>query len=145
MSLFDEPDTRRMLPCEHCAYLEARVKELEAKITEIVGAPNSGVDTSRAAAEQIKPHMTQQRYRLLHALIRGEAAAQHLAKSTGLSDNSVRPRLRELTALGWVAKTDRTVVLSTGREAHLYRVTMAGRIMWRGETRRRVKELEAKV
>jgi hypothetical protein len=96
-----------------------------------VGAPFAPKsDTSREAAEQIRPQAANLRESVLRAMLKtpGEGAtAEEIEELTGLAGNTVRPRLIELVERGQIAKTDRKRATRSGRNAVIYVVTSAGR------------------
>jgi hypothetical protein len=93
-----------------------------------VGAPFAPQsDTSREAAEAIRPHVAGLRAMVLRALGLGHGrTAQQLELETGLPGNTVRPRLLELIERGLAVKTEETRPTLSGRKANVYRVTDAG-------------------
>lgn len=112
---------------ERVARAEQRTQDLEAKLLAMTEAPDSGTATSHDAAKTVVPVLTTQRRRVLAALLRGPTTAQGIERITGLAGNSVRPRLRELEALGWVERTGRVVRGElTGRRCNELRITAAG-------------------
>jgi hypothetical protein len=115
--------------CKDCDAKDERIAELEAALLRLTEAPSSGSATSRDAAEQVKVSLTPQRERLLNALRHSRASAEMLADRTGLTGNSVRPRLRECQTVGWVRCTTDTVQTKAGRSAFLYELTDAGRAL----------------
>jgi predicted ArsR family transcriptional regulator len=78
--------------------------------------------TSRAAAEQIKPHVVTQRERILSALRRfGPQTDEQLQTFLGLDPSSERPRRIELVRDGLVVQ-DGEGVTSSGRRAARWRL-----------------------
>lgn len=97
-------------------------------------ARNDGAQTSKDAAEAIMPATSKQRIELLRMLaaIDRPAIAQELEEFTGLSGNSVRPRLCELAddrdgKAPLVRKTGEQGTTRAGRKADLWQITGAGR------------------
>jgi hypothetical protein len=87
---------------------------------------HNGTPTSRAAAEQIEPISGKARAGILDYLrSRGAegATADEIEQDTGISGNTVRPRLCELDDLGRISKTDETRPTSSGRRAAVWVAT----------------------
>ena len=91
--------------------------------------PHQDVDTSLAAAEEIRPHINR-----LHAVVlqclraMDDATDEQIQDSTGLSGSTVRPRRGELIKLGLVELARNSMgepikrVTRSGRSARVYRV-----------------------
>jgi len=84
--------------------------------------PASNDTTSRAAADAIRPHRESLRDRVLGTIkcLNG-ATAWDIEFGTGLSGNTVRPRLRELVQAGRVYDSGETRRLASGRKAIIWR------------------------
>lgn len=106
-------------------------------------------DTAVHAAVAVGSRINRQQRHLVAVLARYDSGltAQQLAAITGMTDNSVRPRLVELTGAApatrnqpaLVERTDDTRPTASGRRAHVYRLTEAGWVKaceWRDEARR---------
>ncbi len=79
--------------------------------------------TSRAAAEAIKPKMREQHRRVLAALRRcGPMTDQEIARATGMSENSARPRRIELCRDHGLVVAAGESKTSSGRRAQLWRL-----------------------
>ena len=74
--------------------------------------------TSLAAAESIKPHVTELQARVLRCIQScGPISDQAIAVTLGLSENTARPRRIELTAAGFVRAAPELVTNASGRKA----------------------------
>lgn len=83
-------------------------------------------ETSRRAALDAYPRQGSQRARILFALQPGIGGAQtreELAIGLGLSENTVRPRVKELIEGGWVKETVWTRKTTRGSDAVLVALT----------------------
>ena len=91
-------------------------------------APHSDDDTSRAAAKRIVPHLERLQRSVMVALMARPMCAQQLETATGLSGDTIRPRLVKLRDLGMVEQhpTHYTVTAS-GRPARVWQLTDKGR------------------
>lgn len=111
--------------------LEALVEDLSERVQTLEGrrlrqnrvgphVPGSG--TSKAAAISNYPRSGSQRALVLEYLqAQGPhgATRQEIAIATGLSDDSVRPRVVELIDGGWVLATERTRTTPMGEQAEV--------------------------
>lgn len=94
--------------------------------------PSNGTRTSRAAAEAIEPLAARQRRHVFRDLIwwtkyHQGATREQLAETTGLSGDSLRPRVWELIKQGYAEPTGQTRRTRSGREAEVLRaVTREG-------------------
>lgn len=113
--------------CAECVRLRGRVADLEARLLAVVAAPSVDVDTSEAAAASMVVSLSPQRERIMRTLAVEDLTAEGIGLLIDLSGNSVRPRLRECETVGWVERLAATRATASGREAHLYRLTDAGR------------------
>ena len=109
------------------ATLLAGYREALANITD--DAPHNGTETSKAAARSIAPRMNPMRMVILAALLRVDdqgATADEIERRTGMTGNSVRPRLVEMETLMWVVRDGDTRETRSGRPASIWRVTEKG-------------------
>jgi len=84
--------------------------------------------TSRQAALDTYPRQGSQRRRLITALaFHGASTREELAGHTSMSENSVRPRVRELIDGGWIEETDHTRMTTRGSDATLLDLTFKAR------------------
>lgn len=97
--------------------------------TEGVTAASAG-DTSKAAALAVFPRSGTQRLALLRLVVENEkndyaarATDDWLARTSGLSLNTVRPRRGELVAGGWLTDSGATDTTSTGHQAVVWCLT----------------------
>lgn len=95
--------------------------------------PSNGVDTSDAAARRAIKNVAGSRLRVLAAIAVGETAgrclsAEGVEPSTGLSGNTIRPRIGELAIAGYIVRTGTKAPTRAGGEAHTWRLTDDG---WR--------------
>lgn len=79
----------------------------------------SDSDTSRKAALANFPRSGSQRNRILRAVeeSRNGMTRPEIAEDLGISENSVRPRVKELIEGGWLEDTDDTRLTDSGQEA----------------------------
>ena len=90
-------------------------------------APYSDPDTSRDAAKSIEPHLFRLQTKVLIELnwawdrYRMGLTAEQIEMQTGLSGNTVRPRLVELRRKGLVVKTDERRATMSGRKAAVWK------------------------
>lgn len=85
-------------------------------------------ETSRKASLDAYPRQGSQRRRLITALAyHGASTREELAGHTSLSENSVRPRVRELIDGGWIEETDHTRMTTRGSDAALLDLTFKAR------------------
>jgi hypothetical protein len=79
-------------------------------------------ETSEAAAVAIEPRRGTLQWKV-HRFVRSRghqgATRQEIADLLGIAENTVRPRITELIALGLVRKTDRTRETRAGRSAEI--------------------------
>ena len=109
------------------ATLLAGYREALANITD--DAPHNGSETSKAAARSIAPRMNPMRVSILAALIRADPqglTADKIERCTGMTGNSIRPRLVEMETLTWVVRDGDTRETRSGRPASVWRVTEKG-------------------
>lgn len=109
------------------ATLLAGYREALANITD--DAPHNGTETSKAAARSIAPRMNQMRMSILGALLRAAPyglTAQEIEQHTGMTGNSIRPRLVEMETLTWVSRGPEVRATKSGRDAAVWHVTQAG-------------------
>ena len=109
------------------ATLLAGYREALANITD--DAPHNGSETSKAAARSIAPRMNPMRVSILAALIRADPqglTADEIERCTGMTGNSIRPRLVEMETLTWVVRDGDTRETRSGRPASVWRVTEKG-------------------
>lgn len=104
--------------------LSARVQALEGRRLRQnrIGPHVSGSPTSKAAALSNFPRSGSQRALVLECLqSKGHfgATRQEIAAETGLSDDSVRPRVVELLDGGWVVATELTRPTPMGEQAEV--------------------------
>lgn len=94
-------------------------------MTRLQGDIFSDLGTSLDAARAIRPHKDSQRARVL-ALIASAGAngmtAQEIAERSGMSGDSVRPRLVELRESGAVVATGEVRLTDSGRAARAWRL-----------------------
>lgn len=95
--------------------------------------PSNGVDTSDAAARRAIKNVAGSRLRVLAAIAVGETAgrclsAEGVESPTGLSGNTIRPRIGELAIAGYIVRTGTKAPTRAGGEAHTWRLTDDG---WR--------------
>jgi DNA-binding MarR family transcriptional regulator len=95
-------------------------------------------ETSRQAAIANYPKQGTQRWRIIDyigrrpAEGRGSGATRNeLSYVLDLSENSIRPRVRELVEGGWIEETERTRLTDMGRDATVLVLTDRGRAKWR--------------
>ena len=82
-----------------------------------------GQDTSRAAAEAVKPTAGKLREIVLRALKRrGPSTPEEVAVWSGIDLMSVRPRFSELSASGLIETTGTTRQSRTGKRAKVWRI-----------------------
>jgi DNA-binding MarR family transcriptional regulator len=112
--------------CADCDRKAARIAELEAIILRGIEAPSVPSRTSEDAARDIRVSLSPQRLRILTCLRTRPGTAEEVADRTGLSGNSVRPRLRECETVGWVERTSQVRATRAGRDAYVYALTEAG-------------------
>jgi hypothetical protein len=115
--------------------LEARVAALEGPLPPVdenrVGPSQRHSDTSRLAALNNFPRSGSQRAEILDFLLfRGDRGAtrQEIHAHTGISDDSVRPRVGELIDGGWARGTDQTRRTPLGEQAEVLVATSRARI-----------------
>lgn len=88
-----------------------------------LAAPHNGTPTSKAAAEEIKPSRDTLRQQVLEAIQLWErhgATREELEHLTGLSGNTIRPRVVELVSAGAVVEpAGRTRKTKGGRQAQV--------------------------
>lgn len=109
------------------ATLLAGYREALANITD--DAPHDGTETSKAAARSIAPRMNPTRMKILGALLRSGPhglTAQEIEQHTGMTGNSIRPRLVEMATLTWVSRGPEVRATKSGRDAAVWHVTQAG-------------------
>ena len=109
------------------ATLLAGYREALANITD--DAPHNGTETSKAAARSIAPRMNPMRMSILAALIRADPqglTADEIERCTGMTGNSIRPRLVEMATLTWVSRGPEVRATKSGRDASVWHVTQAG-------------------
>lgn len=84
--------------------------------------PHNGTETSRAAAEQIKPNADTLRARVLEYLQSQPDGAtdEQMQLALGMAGNTQRPRRQELEKMGLVRATDRTRATRSGRQATVW-------------------------
>ena len=102
-------------------------REALANITD--DAPRNGTETSQAAARSIAPRMNPMRMTILAALLRAAPyglTAQEIEQHTGMTGNSIRPRLVEMATLTWVSRGPEVRATKSGRDAAVWHVTQAG-------------------
>ena len=82
----------------------------------------SEMTTSMEAAEAIAPHVARLQEVVLRAIRHepGGCTAEQLEDRTGLSGNTVRPRLIELCEAGLVVTSGETRLNRSGRRAKVY-------------------------
>jgi len=85
--------------------------------------------TSKAAAESIRPHVNYQQGRILGFLAKTSDGAIRgvIAEGCELRESSTCGRLKELTTAKLVDVKGDTRATDSGRQAHVYRITEAGR------------------
>lgn len=86
-----------------------------------------GVDTSKAAAESIEPHVGRLHRVILRFLRDAPAIRDEITEGCGLTTQTACGRLRELELRGLVHKAPETRPGRSGRECHVYKITEAGR------------------
>ena len=97
--------------------------------------PEGERDTSKAAAAVANVTAASSRARVLVAIAReGDATNEEIAERTGLSGDTVRPRVGELRAGGYIERTGEKRLTTKGNEAELHRLTDDG---WR-----KIRELQ---
>ena len=108
------------------ATLLAGYREALANITD--DAPHNGSETSKAAARSIAPRMNPMRMLILRVLMRAPwgMTADEIERCTGMTGNSIRPRLVEMETLMWVVRDGDTRETRSGRPASVWRVTEKG-------------------
>lgn len=81
--------------------------------------PHSGPETSRAAAESIKPTAGTLRAMVLEYLQSQPDGAtdEQMQKALGMTGNTQRPRRQELEKMNLIRATDKTRPTSSGRQA----------------------------
>lgn len=85
-------------------------------------------ETSRQAALDAYPRQDGQRWKVLHGMpLRGGATRDELEQRTGLSGNTVRPRVQELIDGDFLEETIRTRPTRAGSEAVVLELTHKGR------------------
>lgn len=85
--------------------------------------PHSGSETSRAAAESIKPNAGTLRAMVLEFIeAQGERGAtdDEIQRALGMEGNTERPRRQELEKMGLIWATDKTRETSSGRQATVW-------------------------
>jgi hypothetical protein len=81
-------------------------------------------DTSRAAADLVRPRSGTQRMRVLEALIRSDGLTDlEIAIEVGLQENSERPRRIELVEAGWVRDSGQRRATNGRAEAIVWALT----------------------
>lgn len=92
--------------------------------------PHNGTATSKAAAKSVRPIVNPMRMKVLREL---QASAERgltadaIEVHTGMTGNSIRPRLGEMEILGWVMRRDGDVrATRSGREASVWYITSDG-------------------
>lgn len=87
-------------------------------------ALSNSVETSDAAARAVEPKRTKMQIVVMEAIARngGDATADEIQVLTGLSGDSVRPRLIELCAVNALEKTDRKRQTRMGNDAFVYKM-----------------------
>lgn len=97
-------------------------------------ARNDGTDTSKEAATSITPVSGKARRRVLRmmAAAQGPVTAEFLETTTGMTGNTVRPRLCELRRDGFVRKAEGHGLTRAGNKAELHELTEKGRAAVRG-------------
>lgn len=133
-------DVRKTVVLDVMGYTNGTIGCAEAKIEERDENPLSDTEqaalgpfaakseTSRKAALDAYPRQGSQRRRVIHALrYHGDSTREELAAHTSLSENSVRPRVRELIEGGWIEETDHTRKTTRGSEAVLLGLTNKAR------------------
>lgn len=95
---------------------------------------SSGTDgTSQEAGEALKPvRATLQRIALATFERLGPATTLECVKSSGVGENSIRPRVSELRDMGLVEPTGERQKNPSGKSAAVLRLTDAGRAMLHG-------------
>ena len=91
---------------------------------DFLTAPHNGSPTSRAAAEQIEPTAHTLRAKVLE-FIRSQdhhgATRQEIEAALQISGDTIRPRCKELLAMGLIRETTRTRPTVAGRSAVVLR------------------------
>jgi hypothetical protein len=96
-------------------------------------APSVPRATSEGAADrQTVPKRENDRERILRALAYATLTRDEIATLTGISPNTVRPRIVELITVGHVTDTKQTRRTATGSPAAVCEATLAG-LHWLGE------------
>jgi predicted ArsR family transcriptional regulator len=97
-------------------------------------ARNDGTDTSKEAAAVFAPRSGKNRRRVLEmmAAVQGPVTAEFLETTTGMTGNTVRPRLCELRRDGFVRKAEGYGLTRAGNKAELHELTEKGRAAVRG-------------
>jgi predicted ArsR family transcriptional regulator len=76
-------------------------------------------DTSKAAAEAIKPHVPTMRDKVLACILQYPGTDQEIAHRLGIPENSARPRRVELERAGLVRAVNKKQT-SAGRTAYVW-------------------------
>jgi len=88
----------------------------------------AGSATSKQAADAIKP-MRLSLFQRVHNFIEERekwgATQEEIHLETGIKENTLRPRIRELEIKGLIEKTDETRKTKSGRNAVVYRAVAA--------------------
>lgn len=84
--------------------------------------------TSRKAALDAYPRQGSQRSRIIGSLaMEGGATREELAIRLALSENTIRPRVRELIDGGWIEESDHTRPTTRGSDATILELTHKAR------------------
>jgi predicted ArsR family transcriptional regulator len=90
-------------------------------------AGHRGVETSREAASDITRVLNARQIEVLKALVvLKSASADEVATAVGRRVTSVRPRMTECKARGFLALTDERRLTADGKLAHVYRLSRQG-------------------
>lgn len=87
-------------------------------------APHNKTATSEAAALEIEPQrgtLQWEVWRFVKQRGAYGATRQEISAGTGIAENTVRPRVNELLALGPLVETDETRPTTSGRQARVLR------------------------
>lgn len=111
-------------------YLLDRVVGYRKALDLVAPGPSRGkTDTSAAAAEKVSVSVGSARATILVAIAsRGEGTREQVGKWTGIKDNTVRPRMREMLTSGYLELSGEEGVTDGGNAAELVRLTDDG---WR--------------
>lgn len=111
--------------------LDGYKKALETvRTARVAEAPHNESETSKKAAKSIAPIVNELRYTILNVLdlhLEKGLTADEIEVLTAISGNTVRPRLVEMSTLGWVRKTDLERRTRAGRDAAVWAITDLGR------------------